>query len=655
MLILGINSTYHDSAAVLLERGQILAALEEERLNRIKHTTAYPTKAVEACMQIVGRSIADIGVLAVNQSQERLAEVLRAQGTWGSVPPEQDAVLFVGETARRRLGLDLPRDRIILVEHHAAHAASAFALSGFSEAVVFSNDGYGDGWSGVLSIARNAERPEVVWRIKREDSIGLLYEQVTKLLGFKRFDEYKVMGLAPYGDATRFRGHFEKHYSLNRDGEFTIDRPGLLCRLMQDCGQTVNEGDVQRDVAAALQETLERLVLHVLSGVCAKSGTPKQLVLAGGVALNCSANGRILYSGMFDDIFVQPAAHDAGGALGAALVASRQLGCRTAERSKHVYLGSHVGTTEEVETVLARWKGFLDYQHCPDICRVAASALAKGAVIGWAQGRSEFGPRALGARSILADPRPAANKDLINDIVKKRESFRPFAPSVLNEDMQTYFETPTEGSDWRFPFMLFVLKVRAEYREVLGATTHVDGTARVQSVDRDTNPRYWQLLHEFKRLTGIGVLLNTSFNNFAEPIVETVEDAIVCLLTTGLQYLAVGDYWVSKRMASQTHVEHLVVSMAPSVTLRIERNESEEVARGQLSFRSECDPVGRRPHEISQTVAEALIKADGERTVAELLDRLCSEPQAREDAVAAMYGLWERRLIVMSPGRGAKR
>ena len=380
-------------------------------------------------------------------------------------------------------------------------------------------------------------------------------------------------------------------------GEYRLHGDGLraLEHHLRPRRQHEPFAQIDRDAAASLQETLETIVLHVLAHHRAATGL-RHLCLAGGVAHNCSMNGQILRSGLFGRVFVQPVAHDAGAALGAAQHAAFRHGQsgRTREPLTHVYLGPDLPPPTGIEAVLSRWRHFLDFTREDDICRRAATLIAEGRVIGWVQGRSEFGPRALGNRSILADPRPARNKDRINAMVKKREGYRPFAPSVLRENAHLYFEI---REDEEFPFMIFVVGVRPEMRELLGAVTHVDGTARIHTVTRGTNDRYWRLIDSFRDLTGVPILLNTSFNNNAEPIVDSATDAIVTYLTTGLDDLVIGDYLVRKKPvplpqllagARATLPEHV------ALTLRYDRTGGHHV------LQNVCDERERR---VSHSVA----------------------------------------------------
>jgi carbamoyltransferase len=474
-------------------------------------------------------------------------------------------------------------------------------------------------------------------------------------LVYDRFDEYKVMGLAPYGNPTTYAWLFDSCCRLLPEGNYELDDRRTWFARLDDAG--LLKGSRRRgkafesmhiDFAAALQATLEKIVLHVIQYFQTYTGC-RVLCMAGGVAHNCTLNGKILASGIFDQVFVQPAAHDAGSALGAAMAAS--LPCNDGFRDKsmtHVYFGTDVGLERSVSSTLRRWKNFLDYDHVKDVAATSASLLAEGAVVGWVQGRAEFGPRALGNRSILADPRPASNKDRINQMVKKREAFRPFAPSVLEEQVGTFFVVT--GSEARFPFMLFALQVQPEMRSILGAVTHVDGTARIQTVSRQSNPLYWRLLREFELRTGIPILLNTSFNNNAEPIVNSVDDAIACFLTTGLDYLIVGDFIVRKSSPAEVLAAcGSLVAELPLTRKLIKRMKHRPGSRLQNVYELEStksDFFGRTAVAISPDMYNILLLADEHLSLHNLIDK---SHTSNDKVITEAFQLWTSRLIKLSP------
>ncbi|MDA9527227.1 carbamoyltransferase family protein [Bradyrhizobium sp. CCBAU 25338] len=644
------NTLLHDGAAVLVQDGRVIAAVEEERLNRIKHSNKFPSNSIRYCLSTAGVELGDIDRIAFYATEAYCKTMLERLSV--SQPVPLDAKLLLQQLLAREFGAEIDSSRLSFVNHHEAHAVSAFAMSGFEQSLVFAIDGGGDFLSGLLAVGSGTEIAELV-SFPEHNSLGLLYLETIRYLGYGMFDEYKVMGLAPYGDPDRYRELFAQFYELLDSGGYRVhlDRIGpALVRNIQVRRKGMPFTQQHRDVSASLQEALERIVLHTLRHHREATGM-KRLCLAGGVAHNCSLNGKLLYSGLFDDIFVQPAAHDAGCALGAALMVSNELG-RPAPRVRlpDVYWGPDLGNEQAVELELNAWSGHLDIQRSDDIASSAADLMANGAVIGWVQGRSEFGPRALGNRSILADPRPAENKDRINAMVKKREGYRPFAPSVLEEDASEFFELP-DGA-WQLPFMNFVVRVREAKRNVLGAITHVDGTARLQTVSRKTNPAYWDVINAFKKRTGIPILLNTSFNNNAEPIVQSVSDAITTFLTTDLDGLVVGPFLVRKRPTSLEDWSALGVSLPPYASLHRVRSHTAPDRQDTV-----CEiRTGHSAHSsmrISPELFEMLMRIEGEASLGWLFEPAMLDQAKREDLVKELRLVWERRCIRLHPPRAA--
>ncbi|WFU14503.1 carbamoyltransferase [Bradyrhizobium sp. CB3481] len=648
------NTFLHDGAAVLVRDGRVIAAVEEERLNRIKHSNKFPGSSIQYCLSAAGVQLSDIDHIAFYAteaySNTMLKQLLVSQPHLG-IP--LDAKLVLRNLLAQEFGTDVDASRVSFVSHHMAHAVSAFSMSGFEQSLVFTIDGGGDFLSGLLARGSGTEVAQLE-TFPENNSLGLFYLETIRYLGYGLFDEYKVMGLAPYGDPAPYRKLFTQFYELLDSGGYRVylDRIGpTLLRNIQVRRKGMPFTQQHRDVSASLQEALERIVFHILRHHREATGM-RQLCLAGGVAHNCTMNGKLLYSGLFEDIFVQPAAHDAGCALGAALMMSNELG-RPAprERLQEVYWGPDIGGDQALEQELNAWAGHLDIEHSGDVARNAADWMANGAVIGWVQGRSEFGPRALGNRSILADPRPATNKDRINAMVKKREGYRPFAPSVLEEDACEFFDLPDGTRE--LPFMNFVVRVREAKRGLLGAITHVDGTARLQTVSRKTNPAYWELINEFKKRTGIPVLLNTSFNNNAEPIVDSVADAIATFLTTELDGLVVGSFLVKKRAATLENWTGLSVSLPLYVSLHrvrayTARDRQETVCKIRTSVSS------RDGVRISHELFDLLMRIEGEAVLSDLLDTIAVEEARRETLVKELRGLWEQRFVRLHPSGGAR-
>lgn len=640
----------HDGAAVLVEDGKVVAAIEEERLNRIKHSNKFPVHSLRFCLEQRGARAQDVDCFAFYATEEYcnalLAKIFLSRS---DMKTQLDAKTVMHQLLQRELGCEIDRARITFVRHHIAHAVSAYSLSGFDSSLVMAIDGYGDFLSGLVAIGEGDSLREIE-TFPQSKSLGLLYLDVIQFLGYSSFDEYKVMGLAPYGNPATYRPLLRQVYDLLAEGGYDLylDRiPSVLMGQIKIRKKGEPFTQQHMDLAAALQETLEEIAMHIVRHRRHATGQ-RNLCLAGGVAHNCTMNGKILYSGLFDKIFVQPASHDAGCALGAALSVSQTLG-KAPERKqmKHVFWGSDIGDNAEIGVELERWQDLISFEKTSDVAARTAQLMADGKVIGWVQGRSEFGPRALGNRSILADPRPAGNKGRINQMVKKREAYRPFAPSVLEEDADQFFTLPTGFQS--LPFMIFVVNVREDKREILGAITHVDGTARIQTVSRESNPRYWELIKAFKDITGIPVLLNTSFNNNAEPIVDSVSDSIVSFLTTGLDYLVVGDFIVKKRAAALE--DRLSLKVGLPEYARIQQTLA-YTGPGRTAItsaiRTTFDSQMQVP--ISNRLCEVLMKLQGQPSLNELFQKNDIKLEDEKQAlVKELTELWAQRLVQLAP------
>jgi len=627
---------YHDAAAVLVEDGVVVAAIEEERLSRRKHSGKFPYLAIEHCLRARGLTLDDIDYIAYGEEG--------GVGTYrdASISEAHIATLLA---ARFPCRSDLA-DKIVTVEHHIGHAMSAFIPSGFARALVMTADGFGDGVAGRL-LAAAGKRITILDSISTPSSLGAFYAAVVSHIGFGPKDEYKVMGLAPYGDTQRFHAFFDTQVTLLRKGRFEID-PGFERALATLGEKRAREAPVERvhmDLAAGVQRALEEIYFHVLS-YARKAHGHTNLCPAGGTAQNCTVNGKLLRSGMFANVFVQPASHDAGVPLGAALFVDRLLApARRARPAKleHVYWGAAIDESA-IGTTLESWSDFVTAERSADVFGATAQHLADGEVVGWVQGRSEFGPRALGNRSILADPRPSENKDRINSMVKKREAFRPFAPSVLVEEAARYFELA--GAD-ELPFMTFTTTVHPEKRRELGAVTHVDGTARVQTVSHDTNERFWRLLRAFADRTGVPILLNTSFNNNVEPIVDSIVDALVCFLTTGLDRLVIGEHVIQKRTVSP--VAYLSMALRLPIEAVVSRGTDRETDAPlhSIMLREQTHTVP-----ISELMCRALVTTRAGQTMSEVLRDLHIVDEAQRTAIAAeLFMLWSARAVILTPVR----
>lgn len=587
--VLGISSFYHDSAAAVIIDGNVIAAAQEERFTRKKHDASFPVNAIKYVLEESGLSLSDIDYVAFYDKPflkfERLLETYVANAPRGfrsfqmAIPVWIKEKLFQKGLLLKELRAIDPganfKEKLLFSEHHMSHAASAFFPSPFEEAVVLTLDGVGEWATATVAIGQGSSL-EIKKEIHFPHSLGLLYSAVTYYIGFKvNSGEYKVMGLAPYG-TPRFKDLiFDKLVDLKPDGSFRLDQSyfnyatGLTMtnkKFSDLFGRPVRKPDddpldqFHMDMAASVQAVTEEIVLTMTRHLAREYGIAN-LCMAGGVALNCVANGKILRDGAFKDVWIQPAAGDAGGALGAAYAAwhqelkqPRQL---TSDRDamKGSYLGP-VFSQEEINQRLRSIGAVFETLSNEDMIAAAADGLASGMAIGWFNGRMEFGPRALGGRSILGDPRSETMQKTLNLKVKFRESFRPFAPSVLREDLSDWFLL-----DYDSPYMLLVDHVREDRcrqmtdkeqqlfgieklnvkRSDIPAITHVDYSARIQTVHEDTNPLYHKLISAFKHRTGCPVIVNTSFNVRGEPIVCTPEDAFRCFMGTDLDMLVVGD------------------------------------------------------------------------------------------------------------------
>lgn len=569
MYTLGISAYAHESSCALLKDGRLCAHAEEERFNREKHTAAFPENAIRFCLKREGITFEEISDIAFfwdpgKEVSGNLGHFLRyfpaslnlLRAPSGSAElgflARNRKMRAVGEEARRRFGLK-QAPAVRFVEHHLAHAASAFFPSGFEEAAILTIDGRGESTSTMLSVGRG-NKIEVLKEIRVPHSLGHLYAAITDYLGFRPFfDEWKVMGMSAYGRPT-YAQEFEQLlrfdaqglYELNLDF-FSFHTHGqnawLNAKFLETFGprREINAPYTQHhyDIAFALQRIVEKTGVNLAKHLHSISGLPN-LCLAGGVVLNCLMNREIVEHSPFREFFFQPIANDAGTSYGAALLRQHQeLGAPRQEVFTSAYWGPDY-SNEAIESCL-RAAG-IKYRRSGNVAAEAAAEIAKGKIVGWFQGRMESGPRALGNRSIVVDPRQAGMKDKLNARVKKREPFRPFAPSVLEERVFDYFEMPKRQLS---PYMILTGRVKSEQRARIPAVTHADGTARVQSVSRSTNPRYWELIREFEKLTEVPVLLNTSFNE-NEPIVCTPEHAVACFQRTEFDTLAIGDFIVSK-------------------------------------------------------------------------------------------------------------
>ena len=558
MLVLGISAFYHDSAACLLEDGVLSAAVEEERLSRVKHDHRFPWNAARFCLERVKASICDVDLVAFyEQPLKKLSRRIWMARQPGVSPQLREDALrrlnpeYVAQQLRETLGYEGP---IEYFGHHESHAASSFFYSGFEDAALLTADGVGE-WATTSYGVGHANTLEIFEEVDFPHSLGLLYSTLTAYLGFEVNEgEYKVMGLAPYG-SPRYVDQIRQLITVGSQGQYRLnleyfdflscaDRmfsPKLAALLKQEPRAPGSDlAPFHQDVARSLQVVLEDVLLEKARYLHARVGS-SNLCMAGGVALNCVANGRLLREGPFKRLFVQPAAGDSGGALGAAALAYvKHTGHSIAEPLGHVYLGPAFTATEIATLLDSTDLPYVSFQGRGDeLLSAVADRLAAGKIVGFFHGAAEFGPRALGARSILADPRGEDMRDRINAMVKMRESFRPFAPAVLEEKAASHFEI-----DHASPFMLETCQVRSVFR--MPAITHVDNSARLQTVNSRQSPRFAALLARFEKKTGCPVLLNTSFNVKGEPIVCTPEDALLCFARSKIDVLVLEDFVIDR-------------------------------------------------------------------------------------------------------------
>ena len=591
--ILGLSAYYHDSAAALIKNGEVIAAAQEERFTRKKHDAGFPEHAIRYCLAECGIGLADVDEVVFYDKPlvkfERLLETYLSYAPNGlrsfiaAMPVWLKEKLYLKSTLKTELAAlgDLKKAELptlLFSEHHQSHAASAFFPSPYDKAAVLCLDGVGE-WATTTAWLGDGDTLSPLWELDFPHSLGLLYSAFTYYTGFKvNSGEYKLMGLAPYGEPQYVDLILDNLMDLKDDGSFRLDMSYFnYCTGLTMTNKKFDklfgapprtpEGELtqrEMDLAASIQKVTEEVVLKLAKSVQKETGC-KYLCLAGGVALNCVSNGELLRSGVFEDIWVQPAAGDAGGALGAALTSwyERHNGSRTVNRSdsmKGSYLGPQFAR-DEIREQLDKSGAVYTVLEDDELMPRLADILASENVVGWFQGRMEFGPRALGGRSIIGDPRSTKMQSVMNLKIKYRESFRPFAPSVLSEDVSKYFEHDTIS-----PYMLMVAPVSEETRipmsteqeqlfgieklniprSELPSITHVDYSARIQTVHTETNPRYHALISSFKEKTGCSVLINTSFNVRGEPIVCTPEDAYRCFMRTEMDYLVVENYLLEK-------------------------------------------------------------------------------------------------------------
>jgi carbamoyltransferase len=623
----------YDGAAVLVEDGLVVAGAEEARLNRIKHSDKFPFEAIRFCLEERGISAAEIdGIGYYVEESAANALLSRFRASRPAALGGLDARQLFARTVSAALGTDVDPECLYFCQHRLAHAASAVGQSGFDDCLVYVVDTAG----GILLGSRDGDgRIELaeVATIAPADSLNTLSGQVLPLMGFGIFDEHKAMALAAHGDPRTFEPIFARLCELLPDGAYALhlEHVAALAERLPPRRPRDPLTEPHADLAAALQSCMERIALHVLRTHRAVTGKAR-LCLAGGMIENGALSGRILTSWLFDEVFVHPAAHDAGCAIGAALLAASECGGRASARLKDMYWGTQAGSDETIRTELEAWDGFLTFEQTDAAADAIAARIAAGEVIGWVQGRTEFGARALGNRAVLADPRRPDSIERVSQALNRSETYRPLTVAVLEEDAEELLDPP--GPPEAFAFLTFSVPVREEARALLPATTQVDGTAQIQSVSRLVNPRFWRLIAAFKRLTGVPALASTSFNSDYEPTVDSARDAVVSFLTTGLDHLVIGDFVGTKLAPDRQDWLRLRLSLPPYVQL----------LRGSPNeLRTTFEPHVRR--QVSPVLADLLGGFEQEEELGALFEEML---RSEEDAVLSeVVDLWTRRLLVL--------
>ena len=580
-VIIGLNAYHADSAACILVDGKIVAAVEEERFLRIKHWAGFPSESIRYCLAEAGLKLHEVDHIAINSDPK--AHFGRKLRRLITTMPKPSLVIERIRNQRKRLSVAselkvaFPSEEFTgelhYVEHHLAHLASAYYVSPFQSAVAVSVDGFGDFASTAWGLG-SAEDLRIAGRVYFPHSLGIFYQALTQYLGFENYgDEYKIMGLAPYGKP-RYTSEMAKIVELLDDGRFSLNLQyfrhhrekidyqwdngsPLIGSLYSDSlvellgpvrGVKQQLEQKHMDIAHSVQLMYEKAFFHLLGRLFDKYGTEStNLVVSGGCGMNSVANGKIRRNTKFENVYVQPAAGDAGGAIGAALEVAKDTGVSLSDaKMPHAYWGSSsdkIAIKDLIKKNSAKLEAMCDVRLIEDLdelCNLTASLIAEGKVIGWFQGRMEWGPRALGNRSILGDPRRNDMKDILNLKIKRRESFRPFAPSIMREYVSEWFE---EDDD--VPFMMKVFQIRESKRKLIPAVSHVDGSGRLQTVTNAGNERYYRLIEAFRKLTSVPLLLNTSFNE-NEPIVRSPDEALDCFLRTNMDVIVLGD-WIIRR------------------------------------------------------------------------------------------------------------
>lgn len=635
------NYTY-DGAAVLVENGAVVAAFEQERLDRIKHSNKFPLQAIEACLAMRGVTARDLDAIGY-YVDERTADALLARLFLArpDIGMRVNARTLLQATLGRGLQCAIDPSKLRFYEHRMTHAASAMHQSGFDDALVYVVDNAGGVYRGTRAEdGRVAIEPLLL--ISPAQSLQRLCQAVFPFLGLGIFDEHKGIALASRGDADRFAPLVDAMVELLPDGQYRLhlDRAGALMGVV-DPPRGKEPGQEHEDLAAAVQRAMERVVLHVAGHFRHATGIAR-ICLAGGMAENTSTNGRILDARLFDDVFVHPAAYDSGCAVGAALLASQDAGVPSVrQRVQSVRWGG-----EPRAALVEEWNGLLRAERSEHAPLAAARLLAGNRLVGWVDGRSDFGSHALGSRNVLADPRPVENRVRVHTALHRAETYRPLAALVPEEELHAWCDLPKTVT--ALPFQTFAVRVRAERRAELGAAMQDDGCARVQSVSRETEPRLHALLRAFGESTGTAALLSASFNTKIEPVVETADDAIVSFLNSGLDALVIGDWVAEKVEARWSEDVPLRASLPPYVRIVRAKGLAERKRRASSDeIRTTFTPGLRRT--ISRELADALIALDGEEPLSEVVGRGAADADGRRRLMDELLALWALRMIVLRP------
>lgn len=635
---------HHDAAAAIVLDGRVVVAAEEERFTRNKFDGRFPYHAIHYCLSELGIKLSELDRINYGET-----------GAEDSQIPEYSSPLLVPADIEALLCAEFGQQKfpeITLVPHHQSHAIATHALSGFDDSLVISYDGHGDLISTAIWTANRNSLTKLKAFSPLSDSmgsgsLGFLYSEPLATLGYGYGDDYKIMGLAPYGDPTHYCELFSKHFELGPKGSYDIDLDGLGDTIRKTIKPPQVPGVFNashQHLAAAIQDIFETCAMHLLRHYQKLTGLRK-LCIGGGCGQNTVFNGKLAETDLFELVFIMPGCTDASLAIGAAFKPWRAPDAPPvpANAIAHCYWGPSIEQADELATQLRPWETLLSIEYKEDIVDQAATHLAAGGTLGWMQGRMEFGPRALGNRSILADPRPASNKDLVNALIKNRESYRPFAVSICEESLSDFLDD-TEVITSK-AFMTSTAQVRSERRDELAAVTHINGSVRMQTVNAEQNQRYYALLERFGSLTGVPALLNTSFNSNGEPIVCTAEEGITCMLTSGLKVLAIGDYWIRKRENWKSSLPLLKPSLPPTTQVSIGNLGETPIREGGLQhFIS--NGIHHLP--LERETAHVLCDANGLTSIDDIISTL-GLSSLKQRIADDLFSLWSKRLIFLRP------